>query len=120
MERTVKTRTLPGLPVVFLPRAAGALRQTSEPGAQARGVAFLVFLLGTRDRQGVLRDVARHGGAGCHIGVLADAHRGDELRVAADESAVLEHRDVLLEAVVVAEDRPRSDVDVVADLAVAE
>ena len=51
---------------------------------------------------------------------LADAHGRDELRVAADEHAVLDHRLMLLHAVVVARDRAGADVDVLADGRVAE
>ena len=47
-------------------------------------------------------------------------HRRDQLRVAADERAVLDDRLVLVHAVVVAGDRAGADVDVCADRRVAE
>ena len=54
------------------------------------------------------------------VGALADAHRRDQLRVAADERAVLDDRRVLVRAVVVAGDRAGADVDLLADRRVAE
>ena len=50
----------------------------------------------------------------------ADRDRRDELRVAADEGPRVDRRRVLLNAVVVAEDRARADVRAFADDAVAE
>ena len=54
------------------------------------------------------------------VGAFAHGHGRDELRVAADERALADGRRVLLEAVVVAEDRARADVGARADDAVAQ
>ena len=66
------------------------------------------------------RHVFRDRRAGADVGALADSHRRNQLRIAADERAVLDDRLVLVLAVVVADDRARPDVDVGADRGVAE
>ena len=58
--------------------------------------------------------------AGGDVGALADRDRRDQLRVAADERAVLDRRLMLRLAVVVAGDRAGADVDLLADHRVAE
>src|SRR5581483_1385524 len=59
-------------------------------------------------------------GPGAQRRAAADAHRRDELGVRADEDVVLDDRAVLVGAVVVAGDGAGADVDVPADLAVAD
>ena len=76
--------------------------------------------LAARDRQRLRRDVLGDRRSGGDVGVLADAHRRDQLAVAADERAVLDDRLMLVHAVVVAGDRAGADVDLLADRRVAE
>src|SRR5205809_3610610 len=66
------------------------------------------------------RDVAGDGRPGADVGVVPDRDRGDELRVAPDLHARPDLRVVLREPVVVAGDRPGTDVGLRPDLAVAE
>ena len=85
-----------------------------------RRPAFLVLLSAARDAQRAGRHVLGDRRSGRHVGARADRHRRDELRVAADEDAVLDHRRVLVDPVVVARDRARADVHLLADRRVAE
>src|SRR5688500_1448122 len=73
-----------------------------------------------RDRELARRCVGRDRGARADRRVAPDRDRGHERGVRADERAVLDPRDVLVRAVVVASDRSGADVDAAADLAVAE
>ena len=82
--------------------------------------AFDVPLLAGADRQGAGRDVLADGRAAADIRAFADRDRRDELRVAADERAVLDRGLVLGDAVVVARDGSGADVHVRADRRVAE
>ena len=62
----------------------------------------------------------RHGRARADIRVAPDGDRRDELAIRADERARLDRRLVLADAVVVARDRARADVRLLADRRVAE
>ena len=72
----------------------------------------------TAERTG--RDVLSNRGAGADVRPFADRDRRDQLRVAADEGAIRNRRDLLPDAVVVARDRPGADVDARSDHRVAE
>ena len=89
-------------------------------GFLVRDPAFFVGLLAARDRQRVGRHVLRDRRASRDIRSAPDPDRCNQLRVAADECAVFDHRRVLGDAVVVAGDRAGADVDVLADGGVAE
>src|SRR6185436_1712128 len=73
------------------------------------GVAGLVDLRDAADREGAVGDVLDDRRAGRDDGALSHAHGRDELRVGADERAVLDDGLPLLVAVVVAGDRARAD-----------
>ena len=66
------------------------------------------------------RDVLTDSGSRADVRVAANRDGRDELRVAADERAVVDGRDLLPGAVVVARDRPGADVDLFADDCVTE
>ena len=66
------------------------------------------------------RDVLGDRRPGRHVRALADGHRRDELRVAADEDVVLDHRRVLPNPVVIAGNRAGADVHLLADRRVAQ
>src|SRR4051812_2113615 len=70
-----------------------------ELAPEPRGIAFLVLLLCAPDRERVGGDVHRDGGARADVRAVPDRDRGDELRVRADERALPDARDLLLEAV---------------------
>src|SRR3954447_17531340 len=82
--------------------------------------ALDVPLLAGADRERARWNVLAHRRAGAHVGILADRHRRDELRVRADESAVLDGRPMLVRAVVVAGDGAGADVAALADHRVAQ
>ena len=100
--------------------AHGSGRSLRVPGAAPGGPAGLVFLVRARHAQGVGGHVLGDRRARRDVGVRADAHRRDELRVRSDERAVFDHRRVLLDAVVVAGNGAGADVDALADRRVAE
>src|SRR5258708_1612378 len=79
-----------------------------------------VPLLPRAHRQGAGRYVVANRRAAADVSTLADRHRRDQLRVAADEGAVLDHRLILVHAVVVARDGAGADVHVLPDRRVAE
>src|SRR3954467_1784169 len=79
-----------------------------------------VALLAGTDCEGARRHVLADGRAGSHVRVPRHRDRRDELRVAADERAVLDDGLVLAGAVVVAGDRAGADVHLLADRRVAE
>src|SRR6185369_17410098 len=64
-------------------------------------------------------DVAPHGRAGAYGRAATDSDRGHQLRIGPDVDVVLDHRPMLVRAVVVAGDRARTDVDVAPDRRVA-
>src|SRR5215469_3718161 len=64
------------------------------------------------------RDVLAHRRAAADVRALPDRDGSDELRVAADEGAVLDRRLILVHAVVVAGDGAGPDVHLRADLCV--
>src|SRR4051795_11010878 len=72
--------------------------------------AFDVALLAGADRERAGRHVLADRRAGADVGVLPHGDRRDELRVAADERAVLDRRGLLADTVVVAGDRAGADV----------
>src|SRR5574340_1137631 len=82
--------------------------------------ALFVHLPPAGDGERSGRDILDDRRSRANIGALSDANRRDELRIAANEGAVLDHRLVLLLAVVVARDRARADVHALADDRVAE
>src|SRR4051794_32065439 len=77
--------------------------------------AVLVDLRTSGDAEGPGRDVLRDGRSCRDVGPCADRHRGNQLAVTADERAVLDHRRILRDAIVVAGDRAGADVDLLAD-----
>src|ERR1043166_8361061 len=70
--------------------------------------------------KGAVRDVLGDRGTGADVGLFPDAPRDNQLRVAADEGAVLDDGGILLPPVVVAGDRARPDVHLGPDRRVAE
>src|SRR5437588_7834667 len=82
--------------------------------------ALDVPLLAGTDGQGARRDRFANCRAAAHVRALADGDRRHELRVAADEGAILDHGLMFFLAVVVARDRSGADVHVRADGRVAE
>src|SRR6202022_4009387 len=79
-------------------------------GRPLRDPAFDVSLLSRADGKAAGGHVLADGGAAAHVSALAHRHRRDELRVRADEGAVLDGGGVLVGAVVVAGDGARADV----------
>src|SRR5690606_8266085 len=77
------------------------------------------YLLGARHGELAGRRILGERGAGAQGGAAADAYRGDELGVGADEDVVLDHRAVLVGAVVVAGDGAGADIDPAADVGIA-
>src|SRR6266851_2852026 len=77
-----------------------------------------VALLPRADRKRAAGDVLANRRPAADIRALADRHRRDQLRVAADERAVLNGRLVLVDAVVVARNRAGADVHLLADAGV--
>jgi hypothetical protein len=77
-------------------------------------------LLHARDGELVGRRVLGQRGAGAERGAAADGDRRHQLRIGADEDVVLDHRAVLVGAVVVAGDGAGADVDVPADGGIAD
>src|SRR6266850_8470108 len=74
----------------------------------------LVDLLPARDAERSGRHVFDDRRSRRDVGALPHAHRRHQLRVAADERAVLDHRLVLVRAVVIARDGSRADVHLLA------
>jgi len=72
------------------------------------------------DGERVGGDIVRDGGAGGDVGAIADADRGDEDGIAADEDAVADLGVIFGDAVVVTSDGAGADVRVAADGGVAE
>ena len=64
-------------------------------------------------------DIVHDTGAGGDEGTFADANRSDELDVAPDERAITDDSAALHTAVVIARDRSRTEVGVLADVGVA-
>src|SRR6187551_726249 len=81
---------------------------------------FDIALLAGADGQGPWRYVLTHRRARSDIRALSNRHGSNQLRIAADERAVLDHRALFLLPVVVADDGAGTDVDVGADLGVPE
>src|SRR6185369_1684083 len=71
------------------------------------------------EREDAGLDVAPHGRAGAYRRAAANRDRGHQLRIGPDVDVVLDHRPMLVRAVVVAGDRARTDVDVAPDRRVA-
>src|SRR5512142_617518 len=82
--------------------------------------ALFVHLPAARDGQRSGGDILDDRRSGADVRALADAHRRDQLRVAADERAVLDDGLMLLLAIVIARDRAGDDVDPLATRRVAE
>src|SRR5436190_7001636 len=79
-----------------------------------------VPLLARAHRERARRDVFPDCRSTPYVGAFTDRDRRDELRIGADEHAVLDRRLVLAAAVVIARDRAGAYVDVVANHRVAE
>src|SRR5690606_32292162 len=79
-----------------------------------------VALTGPRDRHGARRDVLDDHRARGRVGAVAHLHGRDDHVVAADPHVRADHAAVLVDAVVVHEDRARADVGSLADLGVAD
>ena len=89
------------IPHMVNPTAVPSSPPTLLPCAQPVDVP----LLAARDRQRAGGHVLGDRRAGGDVGACADRHRRDQLRVAADERAVLDDGRMLLHAVVVAGNR---------------
>ena len=83
----------------------------SSPSSSRRLPARDRHLLRARDGELAGGRVLGDGRAGADVGAARDAHRRDQRRVGADEAVVLDHRAVLVRAVVVAGDGAGADVD---------
>src|SRR5690606_27502131 len=90
------------------------------PLAPAGRPPFLVDLARPGDGQGVGGDVLGDGRTGGDVRAAADPHGGDQVGIAADEGAVLDHGGVLAVAVVVHRHRPGPDVHAGSDPRVAQ
>src|SRR5579862_630377 len=88
--------------------------------AKLRGPLRLVFLPSPRDRERIRRHVLDDRRPRRDVGALANVNRRDELRVAADEDAILDDGGMLRDPVVVARDRAGADVDARADRRVSK
>src|SRR6267154_2374439 len=77
-------------------------------------------LLGAGQSQLACRSVLGERGSSAERRPAADPHRRDKLRVRADENIVLDDGAVLVRPVVVAHDRAGTNVDVAADVAIAD
>src|SRR5262249_55861871 len=88
----------------------------AEPLAPAGDVARLAAL----DREGSLRHVFRHRRAGRNRRIPSDAHRRDQVRVAADRGALADRRLALHAPVVVHRDRAAAEARPGTDDRVAE
>src|SRR4051794_37018730 len=93
------------------------LRATPSVG---RRPALDVALRAAAHRERARWDVTAYDGAATGAGAVADGHRRDEGVVGAGLRLPADHRAVLLDAVVVGEDRPGADVGALADLRVAD
>ena len=99
----------------------GPMEAACRPTASTSfGPAVLVLLAAARDARAPRGHVLRDRRPGGDVGARADADRRDQLRIAADEGAVVDDRRVLRRAVVVAGDRAGADVHLRADRRVAE
>src|SRR4029079_16223021 len=99
----------------------GALGGTGLSSAKRRHPARTLLLLAWIEHEGAARrHIAANGRRRGDVGVVTDPDRRDQGRIAADLHAVADHRRVFAEAVIVARDRPGTDVDLAADLDVAE
>ena len=74
----------------------------------------------SREGERVGRNVLGDCRSRAHIRAATDADRRDELRIRANEHAVFQHGLVLVDAVVVAGDRAGADVDVRANIGIAD
>jgi hypothetical protein len=99
--------------VAFLAAARGVALPALDPPLNVR-------LPPPRDAERAGRNVLGNRGSGADVGTLPDAHRRDQLRVAADECFVFDDRFMLLPAVVVAGNGPGPDIDAGADGRVAQ
>src|SRR5260370_42452657 len=88
--------------------------------AFAGSPARLVDLTAAGNAQAVGRNIFRDGGTGGDVGAVADAHRGDQCRIAADKYSLANLCGVLLEAVVIAGNGAGSDVGFGADAGVSQ
>ena len=100
----------------------------SFPVSSGRGLAclsrgdpaLLGHLAAAAEGESIGRDVFGDAGAGGDVGTVADGDGSDEGGVRADEGAVADGGEVFVDAVVVAGDGARADVDAGADDGVAE
>src|SRR5213594_5047253 len=84
------------------------------------GPAVLDDLGGASHRERSRGDVLRDRRARADVRTLADGDRRHQARVGPDESAVVDLRFVLGDAIIVAGDRPGADVDVLTDRGIAD
>src|SRR5213078_199122 len=85
-------------------------RDWSLPRFSLLDPAFDVALLAGADREGARRHVLADSRAGSDVGTRVHGDGRNQLGIAADEGAVLDHRRMLVRSVVVARDRARADV----------
>src|SRR5690606_16620360 len=89
-------------------------------GAVIVGPAVAQDFAGAGDGERVAGDGSRDGAAGRDVSAVADGQRGDEGGIGADEDAAAYTRVLLVEAVVIGDDRAGADVGFFADHGVAE
>src|SRR4051812_31410894 len=99
----------------MMPHIALPPRHSSLTALLLRHPSVDVALLARADGEPPGRHVFADRRPRADVRALADRDRRDELAVAADEGAVLDHRLVLVRAVVVARDHAGADVHLVAD-----
>src|SRR5882757_3979273 len=85
------------------------------PCTEFRGPARNLALLRAFDGERAGRDVFGDDGARAGVGALAHDHRRDQRRVRTNEGTIADLGAMLVEAVIVARDRTRSDIGTVAD-----
>src|SRR6185369_1075379 len=110
--RLAMAATLPHMVLPLLSALDGATLDRTLPSLHRD-------LLGARQRELVGRRVLGERGARAQRCAAPHAHRRHQLRVRTDEHVVLDDGAVLVDAVVVAGDGTRPDVDVLADAGVA-
>lgn len=70
--------------------------------------------------QFVIGDIARNGGAGGDRDAVAYRDRGHQLSIRADKDIIANNRFMLVRTIVVAGDGARADIDVIANLRIAQ
>ena len=82
--------------------------------------AFNISLSATCHRQSMRRDILSHRTARSNKCMIANLHRSNKIRIAANENIVANLRLMLQFPVIIAGDRAAADIDPLADLRIAD